>query len=475
MAPSRRIRSAKVRSDSDILVEGVGADYGWVSNYAAVGGTLGDWDPGGTRPSWWVGQDVFDGRPIGPHGPFGDYGRVNPPSQGGWWNTPVSDTATLLPAITRALSVIVNPIVRTEWAVETRSGEQSSVPLWVRDPMLFEPAPGDGTVPLVPAGNRLTGHSTWATVLTHAILYGRGAIAFIESSTGTPLPGSIHILNPYMITSKDGRWVLDPAGPSPLVTDFDGRFTMGGQTWRVTAVRGLPPNDGETPEGVLTRHFNTFRLGAALHKYADGVFTSGVPAGYLKVLSPNFDEEKANKLRADWIKRHGAGRRSIAVLNSTVDFVPISISPVDSDLSNLKRLSLLDVAHAFGLSAAFMDTGDGSMTYANITDRRRELVDTLLSAWGAQLMETLSSLLPYGTVMRVQWASFTSPDIIAQMPVMVQGVAAGLISPEEARALMGLPAVNAQQIPLPKPALVTQETQPQDQSGPQPITSQEAS
>jgi len=436
--PARLSRSSKVRTDADLLTEGVGEAYGWVSNGTGHGPiSWGDWYAGGA-PQWWLGSDSFDGSPIGPNGPGAGYGadpRARIP-HGGWWNRP-SSGAGLLPAVTRCTEIISQPIIRTPWVVETPQGPHKPG-LWLADPMLAGSAPGD-VFPTLPAGRRLTGHAFWSTVLVHALWWGRGAFIFVEASDGQPLAGSCMILNPFMLDRlEDGRWVINPSSDRPVVTDFDGRWSMGGKPWRVAAMRGLPPHDDATPEGVLSRHFDVLRLGAAVNKYIASTFASGVPSGFLKVSTPNATQQDLDAVRDAWRKAHGTGSRQTAVLNATVDYTPVSINPVDADAQNMAQLSRIDVAHAFGLSAAWLDSGDTSNTYANISDRRRDLVDVTLAGWGRALMETLSSLMPYGTTLRIAWQMFTAPDITAQIPVLVQAVDAGIITTAEARGLMGM-------------------------------------
>jgi hypothetical protein len=151
--------------------------------------------------------------------------------------------------------------------------------------MLLGKAPGP-IFPLLPAGRRLDGHSFWSSILADAILWGRGAFTFIETADGTPMPGSLIPLNPFMVddgASGDGRITLDRWGKNPVKTDYDGRFVIGGQTWRCVILHGLYPNHGEWPQGVLLRHFNTFRVGGQIANFLGDLFTTGVPSGYLSV------------------------------------------------------------------------------------------------------------------------------------------------------------------------------------------------
>jgi hypothetical protein len=442
----RQTRSLKVRADSDILREGYGADYGWVSNFAAVSGTLGDYSPGGGRPSWWVGHDQFDGTPIGPNGPgegfgYGWDGRGAERNRS-WWNEPRGGSS-ILPAVTRCTTVIVNPIVRTEWQV-VKGETHVPTPLWVKDPMLRGGIPGP-MESAFPWADRLTSHTFFQTLLTHAIWWGRSAFICQEGADGQPLAGTLRILNPFMLSNEGGYWVIDPYGENPLPTDYDGRVNVGGITWRLFVMRGLPPNDDQAPEGVLLRHFDTLRLGARIHSYQLGTFGNGVPAGYIKVLTPNFGEDKAQKLKQAWMDAHGGERKSVAVLNAQADFTPIQVKPVDNETTLLKHSHLVDVAHAFGLSASWVDTSAGaSLTYANITEKRRELLDISLTGWGQQLMECLDPCLPNGTTMRIQWDRFTAPDLIAQATTLTQAIQAGWMTVDEARERVGLQPFEAQ-------------------------------
>jgi HK97 family phage portal protein len=407
----------------DLLREGSVADgsYGWTTDIVPVGGhgnvRWGDW-PNAPKPAWYLGDDSFDGRPIGPNGP--------------------ETSVAILPAVTRCTEIITNAIVRTPWRYFTTEGEFMSRPLWIDDPMLIGSAPGP-IGPLSPAGVRMDGHSFFATWITHAVWWGRGAFVFIEDSAGQPLAGSLRILNPYMIAvDETGHWVIDPKGESPVRTNFDGRFIVGGQIWRLVVLRGLGPNDDRTPEGVISRHWNLFKLGASVTEYVASTFASGVPAGFLKVTTPNFKQPDSDKLRDDWMSAHGKGRRSIAVLNATVDFQPISISPLDANVEGVIHAHRNDVAHAFGLSAIWLDEGASGLTYQNNSDRRRDLVDISLAGWSERVMAVLTAILPYRQRVEVNWTSFTTPNIEAHMNALVQGVQTGIITATEAREFLGL-------------------------------------
>lgn len=411
-------RQRYVRANADLLVND---PDGWVGSQL-VPVRWGDVPAaGGDQSAWWLGRDDGGGAwPIGPNGPWATSG------------------SGLLPAVTRCTTVIVSTIVRTRWRYTGPGGQELPRPLWVDDPMGLGRLPGTLT-PAVPSGLRLDGQSFWETWLTHSLWWGLGAFIFAENAAGEPTPGTLRLINPFLVGVDDaGHHVIDPDGDTPIRCSQDGRFIAAGKVWRLIVLRGLPPNDHRTPEGVLSRHFDTFRLGAAVSKYVAGTFTGmGVPAGLLKVSTPGFDSDEAEALKARWMAAHGTGRRSVAVLNSTVDFQPLGITPVDAGADSISRVVRTDVAHAFGLSSVWLDEGASGMNYNNNSDRRRDLVEVSLSGVAETAMATLSSVMPYGTRVEVDWPSFVQPSIEAMAQPLVQLVEAGILTQNEARSELG--------------------------------------
>lgn len=374
------------------------------------------------RPSWWLGSDdwgrTMRGQPIGPHGP--------------WRN----GRNSVLPDVTRCTEVITNGVVRTPWRW-LQGAITVPAPLWATDPMLIGGAPGP--VEALSAGARLLpGFGFWATWLTHALWWGIGAFVCIEAADGSPLPGSLRMINPMLVDVErsTGEWIIDGGGVEKIPTE-GGRFDVDGRVWRLVVLRGLPPHD-DTPGGVLTRHWHTLRIGAGVSRYVADTFRSGVPAGYLRVTQPGLDQAQADLLKSRWMESHGRGRRSIAVLNSTTEFHPISINPVDADVSKLVQANRVDIAHAFGLSAVWLDEGASGLTYQNSSDRRSDLVDTSLAGWGDSVAGVLSSLLPYGQSMEIDWGQFSEGTFAARVPIVVQAVSAGLMTHREGRQYLGL-------------------------------------
>lgn len=391
-----------------------------------------------TASAWWNGQGVAPvSKTIG--SPLTERSNREQPMPAG----------STLAAVTRCLTILTEAVVRTRWLYHDSSGTVLPRPLWVEDPMLTGSAPGP-IFPLAPYGARITGHGFYTTLLADAILYGQGGFVYIEASDGTPLPGSMMLLNPFMfMVDESGHVVLDRFSDTPLRTDYDGGFVMGGQKWKVATLSGQVPVRNGWPQGVLLKHWDLFGIGVKLDRYIEDFYSSGIPSGYLSVSTPNFGQDvpdpdapgtiinESNLLKRQWMRAHGRGRRSVAVLNSTVAYTPISLNPVDADAVKMKSIWRTDVAHAFGMSSVWLDEGMSGLNYSNSSERRADLVSLTAAGWGEKMVNMISSLLPYGTRCSVNWLEFVSASPETIMPSLVQAVQAGILSPIEARQLLG--------------------------------------
>ncbi len=331
--------------------------------------------------------------------------------------------ATALPAVHRATQLLTGPIVRAPWLV---NGEPA--PLWIRDPMLAATAPGP-VGSLYPALDRLPRSAFWSQILSHAILYGAGYLMFAPNATGQPIPGSLRALNPLSVEHDDGVLVLtDPDTGTRYKSDQDGQIG----DFRVLPIRGPAPFDEDGKgRGVITDHGATLGLAAELATYTRGtVSNSGIPSGYLKVQDPAFTSDDAAELKRRWSEAH-SGARNTAVLNATTDYQAVSVTPVDAQLDAAKRTTLVELAHCFNLSGWALDASTDSVTYANVSDRRQDLLDFSISPLSQSLLQSLSTVLPYGQEFGIDWRAFLSTDTTQRLAYYQAGLDQGWLTVEQ--------------------------------------------
>ncbi len=424
MVASRRLQTRAnygttrhpVRANADMLVN---SPDGWVTNQPPVNYT-------------WIGSSNV---PVGPITP------LSPSVPGGMPAAVERATALLVGPLT---SVLPWRVYKGTWRSDPEAVEFPA-PAWMTDPMMLGTRPGP-TGPVFPARDRQTAIRFWGEVLQHAVWFGKGYFTFAEDATGQPLAGAMRVLNPAMIGDLDsGGWRIGDDYDG-IETDRDGRYQLGGLTWRVICLE--EPFGDRT--GVLGRHAQTLALAVQVRSYASGTFRSGVPAGFLKVSSANLTKDGAEELKAGWLKAHGGDQRSIAVLNATTDFTPIAISPIDAQLVQTDAMVLRTVAHAFNLHAAALDSGaQGDGVYANLTDNRQKLLDESIQPWRRSVEDELSAILPYGTWLSLDTRGFLETDSAKRTAYYAAGLAGGWLTAAEVRAIERLPPLPEQDPPEP--------------------------
>jgi HK97 family phage portal protein len=343
--------------------------------------------------------------------------------------------AERLAAVTRATGLICGPVSRLPLRVYTGPEFEPvglDTPVWLRDPQLVGRVQGrsEDAGDVVPVGRRQSGSRFWFALLRDALWWGAGFLLFAEDDRGQPRLGSLRHVNPGMVSVDDsGRFVVGD-GSDTVTTDTTGRTVVGGVSWRLMRLEG---------PGVLTNHPDVFNMALAVQSYTSSSFASGVPAGYLKVSTPNLTADQADALRVKWLATHG-NRRTIAILNSTVDFTPVAVKPVDMDLVNISGASLRDIAHAFNMSAVMLDAqSGGSMDYANINDRRQDFVDHTLTDLGTGFGELVTAVLPAGTWAQVDYRGYLETNQAEKISYYTAMVGLGAMTVDEVRRLERLP------------------------------------
>lgn len=381
--------SEPARTNFDFTVNG--PNGGWV-NDPAIGDPLLGWPSGigSSPPVWWVGNT--SGYPIGPNSAYKN---------------------VTLPSVTYATSQIVGPISRLPWRVykyNTLKGiadwenrrKMLPQPVWMVDPQLAGTIPGSG-FSHVRWGERRNGSAFWAEWVKSALWHGDGYLYFQEGLDAQPKAGTLRVIHPSHVHEDNEGWFLSDDEGGRVRIDDDGYLALD-----MIAPGRLVRLRGPLAGGVLGTHGLDLAVASAVRDYSSNVYSSGVPYGYLKVTTPNMDQATADNLKAKWLENHGSAR-SIAILNATTEFQPLSFSPIDAALIDMKRLTLVDVAHAFGMPAWALDMSTDSTTYQNISDARSVMIDVCLQDWATRVEDALSAVLPYGTRLYVDFEAYRTP------------------------------------------------------------------
>lgn len=365
---------------------------------------------------WWMG-------PAGSNGSGGPWGNPIPGA-----GNPATGFGGI-PAVGKATSLIVDQIAALPWHVYRGDTERLPTPSWIADPQALRL---DGRV-VDTSGHsdvRMSGMDFWSQWILSALWWGDGFVYVpVRDATGAPKP-PLWILHPDDVKIEEGRyWVGDVQLPAGSIIHL----------------RGQTPHVDGRGSGVLTRYGTDLGLTKSLRTYMAGAFSSGVPAGYLKTSASNITQDQADALKARWMAQHG-GQRSIAVLNATTEFHPLSWTPVDTDAASFAQLTLTQIALMFCLPTTILGGPSGnSLEYSNPWLRNQELYTHTWLAWIARIEDVLDAQLPAGTSSRVVVDGVLRADTKTRYESYAIAIDKGFYTIDEIRALENLPPLQQEE------------------------------
>ena len=362
---------------------------------------------------WWLG-------PAGGNGTGGPWGNPIPGAGYG-----ASSTFQSIPAVARATGLIVDTIGTLPWHVYRDDTERMATPAWLADPQALRL---DGRVVDTSAviDARLSRVDFWTDWIRSALWWGDGFVYVpVRDAAGAPKPP---------------LWLLHP---EDVQIDDDGNYAVSGTTVPSTNIihlRGQTPIVYGRGTGVLTRFAAELGMAQALRTYMAGAFSAGVPAGYLKTSTPNITQEQADSLKSRWMAQHGSSQRSIAVLNATTEFHPLTWTPVDTEAAEFAKLTLSQIALMFGLPVSMLGGPSGdSLTYSTTELRMLELYQLTLLPWIARIEAVLDAQLPNGTDTRIEIDGLLRADTKTRYETYAIAIDKGILTVDEIRSLENRP------------------------------------
>jgi HK97 family phage portal protein len=332
-----------------------------------------------------------------------------------------------IPAVSRATELIVNTIAAScPWHVYRDDTERLTTPDWIADPQALRL---DGRV-VDPASlheSRWSHIDFWGQWLQSALWLGDGfAYAPARDAAGAPAP-PLWVLHPYDVSIRDGSyWVGD----------------VQLEAGSILHLRRAPIVDGRGT-GVLEQFAADLGMAGALRDYTAGAFASGIPAGYLKTSAPKLTADDAAALKAKWLEQHGGLRRSIAVLNATTEFHPLTWSPVDLAAVEFSRLSLGQVGLMFGVPGYLLNAPTDSSTYANVENRMLELYQLTLLNWMRRIEAVISAQLARGTGLKIEADGLLRADVRTRYDTYRTARDKEILTVDEIRELENRPPIES--------------------------------
>ena len=292
--------------------------------------------------------------------------------------------------------------------------------------------------------NELQTPSVWKeTIVQWSLLWGNG-VSWIQRRGARPnglIPLRPDCLWPELIAWEDQQVML-----YHYISITTGRqYTF--FPWDVVHIQGLT-GDGMWGYPLHQIAQNTIGHGLALEKHGNKNFSNGArPSGVLEHPSKLSKEAIAN-LRSEWNSVHEGPENSgkIAILWEAMKFNPISMTNIDAQWLDAKKLNRVDCASLLNLPAHKLNALEDSSVRANLEEQNADYAQRTLSRWFNRFDEEFRSKLLTETEWlsdkyRFHWDvdSFLKADIDTMTSVAERLVMAELANRNEAREMLGMP------------------------------------
>lgn len=193
--------------------------------------------------------------------------------------------------------------------------------------------------------------------------------------------------------------------------------------------------------GVVEQHL------AALGKISDqeqheGALYRGAAVPSVVIVSPNAEVSDAEleAAKSSWVEKFGGPVREPALLPKGTEVTPLAWSPADSEMTEARKLSLLDVANMLNLDGAWVGAPSNSLTYKSLAPMYLNLLRQTVGPITDQLEQAWSSVwLPRGREVKFDRKAVLQDDFATTIQTLSAAVKNGLMTQAEAREYLGLP------------------------------------
>lgn len=329
------------------------------------------------------------------------------------------------PAVARARNVIVNTMAGLPLELWASDGRRLAAPAWLVQPDDRMPRP-------------VTVGWTIDDLMFYGVAYWQVTATYKEDGR----PSRFTRIDPRRITystTNDGYMVQ--------TYYLDGYVVPASGVGSLVTFQGLD-------EGVLARGGRTIQTAIALERAAYNMAQDPVPAGILKNTGADLPTNMVSELLASW--KQARQNKSTAYLNASMEFEKVGMNSEEMGLNAARQYMAGEIGRLMNVPNYIVsaDQGQGSTTYYNAIETRRDLRDYTLRGYVAVIEHRLSmpDVTPLGQYVRFGFDDYLRGTPTERIDVITKMLAAGIISLDEARGMEDLaPRGDSSKDSMPEP------------------------
>lgn len=336
-------------------------------------------------------------------------------------------TAMGLSAVYRAVSLISGTLAGLPLRTmrEAEDGSRARVPSFLDNP-----------------AGALTGVTPFEwreTVLVHLLLHGNAFCAHILNGGGG-LAGllPIHPLQVSVEWQRDENGRLTGRKVYKATLDDGSRREFTDDTLTHIPALTLDGLRGLSPIAVAR---NSLGIAVAGDRAAAKLFSDGALISGMVTPEEDFEAGDAEKIKADLNNKVTGWENAaqIAVINRKLKFTPWQMSAEDAQFMASRSFQVEEIARWYGVPPhLLMQTEKQTSWGTGVAEQNRGLARFTLAPWAQRIEQRLSRLLPMPRFVEFDFAGLVRPSPEQEIPLLIQQVDAGLMTPNEARRLRGM-------------------------------------
>jgi HK97 family phage portal protein len=343
-----------------------------------------------------------------------------------------------LPPFGRSVVILASAIAGTPWHAETWDADRGISQRIADQPaVLVDPFPDQ---------------SQWAYrwgATEDGILYGNHFALMGDIDFRTNRPGWV------VPVPADQVWIgQDPANP------WDYWWTIAGETFTRDEVLHVPygARSGEVlGRGVLAQYGQWLGGPVAAERHAANYFAGGaLPPAVLSAPVP-ITQTQADELKGKWFAL--TATREPMVLPAGYTLTPVVSNAEQAQLVESRTWDATMVSQIVGVPYWMLGLQGPSMTYLNVEGSDIAFVRDYADRWAQPLSAAYSKwMMPRGTSVAWDWTSRMRSDSASTAGVLKTLTDAGIVTKDEARAVLGRPPLTDTTAPGSTPAGVPELT-----------------
>ena len=204
--------------------------------------------------------------------------------------------------------------------------------------------------------------------------------------------------------------------------------------------------DGYVGLSPITIARNSLGAAIATERSAAKLFANGLLATAIVTPEDVMKEEEAEEIRR-FLDQVAAGERNAAgmpVINRRFKITPWSINPADAQFLESRAFAVDEISRWFGIPPHLLGQTEKQTSFgAGLSEQNRGYAKYTLEPWTRRIEARLTRLLAPNHKAEFDFRSLVSPDPETEIRLLLDQTAGGLLSLDEARAILNRP-------PLPK-------------------------